>query len=105
MKKRSRKRQMNLGGSPLEHTRKLRKAIQHLNANVEAAERFAKQGKCAVAQESYEEAHRWLGMEQAHVESVGKHRHLLEMKVNLTAPRRKMVAARKALETYCGREK
>jgi hypothetical protein len=104
MAKRRRRRAI-LGSPPTRHAHQLRKALQHLNTSLENTIRNAQQGKCAFAQEQFEEAHRWLGREEAHVESVGPHRLFLERRVNLAVPRRKVIAARKALEAHCGRPK
>jgi hypothetical protein len=87
------------------HAKALRKAIQHYKRSADAALRAAQAGRCLVAQEDFEEAHRMRGHVEAHMDSLGGKRRFAAKTVNLTGVARTMIAARKAIEAHCGREK
>ena len=70
----------------------------------ERAEELAKTGKCANAALSYEDSMYSLGELHAHMQSIGKHEQLVRSKARTNMPLRAQIAARKALETHCGRE-
>jgi len=100
-----RRKRVSLGDSPRVHARSLRKAIQHYKRSAAAALQAAQAGRCLVAQEDFEEAHRMQGHVQAQMDSLGGKRRFAVKMIDLAAPARMMIAVRKALETHCGREK
>ena len=99
-----RKRRVSLGDPPRVHARALRKAIQHYRQSADSALRAAQGGRCLIAAEDFEEAHRWRGYVQAHSDSLGSKRRFAARTVNLTPIAQMMIAARKAMEVHCGRE-
>jgi hypothetical protein len=104
MAKRQKRHHVNLGDPPRVHARALRKAIQHYRQEAETALHLAQAGRCMLAQQSFEAAHRMRGQVEAHMDSLGSKRRFAAGKVNLTPLARTMIAIRKALESNCGRE-
>jgi hypothetical protein len=99
-KRRRRKTKVSLGSAPLAHAKQLRKDLIHFKQASELALDLATRGKCNRAQQAYENANYQEGRVNAHRESIrgGK-----QLRINITPHHRLMIAARKALESHCGR--
>lgn len=104
-KQRRRKTRTNLGSSPSVHAKRVRRLIHDVTRHAEEAERFAKAGKCDVAQLHYEDAIYRTGELHAHLNSIGRHEYAVRKAAQPNLPARAKIAARKALETHCGRPK
>jgi hypothetical protein len=99
-----RQRRLNLGSPPSAHVKRIRRLIFDVTHNAEQAESLAKAGKCALAMFHFEDAIYRKGELVAHMDSVGKHAYAVRKAVSTKAARAQ-IAARKALETHCGRLK
>jgi hypothetical protein len=108
MAKRRKRRRVSFGDPPLVHTKRLRKLIPQYGRLAKEAARRAAEGTsaaCSLAQTLFEDAHRLRGQVQAHMDSLGSKRKFAIQRINLTDHARAMVAARKALENHCGRQR
>jgi len=105
MAKRSRKTRMNFGSPPSAHMKNIRRLIHNITTNAEKAKVHAKGGRCDMAQLYFEDAFYYMGGLHAHIDSVGKHGYVVKKAAKTNLPARAQIAARKALETYCGRAK
>jgi hypothetical protein len=101
MAKRRRKTRTNLGAPPAAHAKALRRHLRSWGENADRVQELAKAGKCHLAQMHYEDAHFDEGAARAERDGIGRH----GKKLNITPNMRKTIAARKALETHCGRQK
>ena len=104
-KRKTRKRKVNLGSPPSTHAKHVRRLIHAVTHSSELAKRFAVAGRCTVAQHHYEDAILHTGELYAHLYSVGKHEDAVRSASKSNLATRAKIAARKALETHCGREK
>ena len=104
-KRKTRKRKVNLGSPPSAHAKRVRRLIQDVVSEAAQAESFAKAGKCSVAQLHYEDAVYRSGELHAHMRSIGRHEYAVSKAARPNLAARAKIAARKALEAHCGREK
>jgi hypothetical protein len=104
-KRRKRKTRTNLGSPPSVHTKRVRRLMHDITHYSERAETLAKEGRCDLAASNYEDSIYALGSFHAHMSSIGKHEQPVRGKARTNMPLRAQIAARKALETHCGRAK
>jgi hypothetical protein len=104
-KRKTRKRKVNLGSPPSMHAKRVRRLIYDVMHSAEQAQAFAKAGKCGVAQSHYEDAVYQSGELHAHMRSIGRHEYAVSKAARPNLAARAKIAARKVLETHCGREK
>jgi hypothetical protein len=86
-----------LGGTPVQHVRALRKALQQQGTASASALTLAEQGKCGQAFARFEEAVYWRGLAVAHAAGTGRK----SLPRGTLAPLRKLNEARRAVERAC----
>jgi hypothetical protein len=97
MARRRRRRGGQLGGTPIQHVRSLRKALQHQNTSATNTIMLARAGKCQQAIAAWEDTIYWRGLAVAHADGTGRK----SLPRGTLGPLRKMNEARRVFENAC----
>ena len=93
---------IQLGSSPVEHVRKIRRLVGPFVNSADATVRFAEKGDCKYAMELYGQTQWYMGAIGAHQSSTSKTRYSGQTphfrRVDFASLQRKVVKARKAVE-------